>query len=111
MASARYLSNGKFDGIVGSEILEAKYGENGWQTPAGLYSSNSDDPLAIANFKLLAGTAPSYNNWADVDRLLQTITHIAGGFDLNFHHTPKIAVGVARQSMRRGSRGEPTSGY
>lgn len=94
LASARYLSSGKFDGIISSEISEAKYGENGWQTPAGLYSSRSDDPLSVGNFKLVAGTAPSYNNFADVDRLLQTITHIAAGFDVNFGKLPKIAVGV-----------------
>src|SRR5205085_1200654 len=80
LTSARYLSSGKIDGITGNQILEAKYGENGWQTPAGLYSSSGDN-LSLSQFKLVAGTAPSYNNLADVDRLLQTMTHIAAGFD------------------------------
>ncbi len=88
LASARYHSTGKLDGLVGEQILEAKYGENGWQQPSGLFqtadkSANYIDQLSIANFKLVAGTAPSYNNLADVDRLLQTITHIAAGFDVN----------------------------
>ena len=94
LRSARYHSNGKLDGFAGAQILEAKYGENGWQTPAGLYESKHADILSLNQFRLLAGTAPSYNNLADVDRLLQTITHIAAGFETNFKTVPKIAVGV-----------------
>ena len=94
LASARYHSAGKIDGINGQEILTAKYGENGWQVPAGFYKADVKDDLSIANFKLIAGTPPSYNNLADVDRLLQTITHIAAAFDTNFSTVPKIAVGV-----------------
>jgi phosphoribosylaminoimidazolecarboxamide formyltransferase/IMP cyclohydrolase len=94
LASARYHSAGKLDGLVGEQILEAKYGENGWQTPAGLFKSGHADILSLNNFKVLAGTAPSYNNLADVDRLLQTIIHIAAGFEVNFKAVPKIAVGV-----------------
>ena len=86
LTSARYHSKGEFDGFLGQQILECKYGENGWQTPAGLFESKLfiPDPLAVSQFKLVAGTAPSYNNLADVDRLLQTITHIGAGFDVNF---------------------------
>lgn len=93
LASARYHSSGKFDGLLGSQILECKYGENGWQMPAGLFASPTTS-LSLSNFKLVAGTMPSYNNWCDVDRLLQTMTHIAAGFDINFGQVPKIAVGV-----------------
>lgn len=97
LASARYHSAGKIDGIFGEEILQAKYGENAWQTPAGLYADKSaryTDSLSLNKFELAAGTPPSYNNLADVDRLLQTITHIAAGFETNFNQVPKIAVGV-----------------
>ena len=80
--------------IVGKLVQEVKYGENAWQTPAGLYASNSDDPLSLAKFKVVAGTDPSYNNWAEVDRQLQTITHIAAGFEANGLGVPKIAVGT-----------------
>ena len=75
-----------------SRIL--KYGENAWQTPAYFDETITDDPLAIANFELVAGDAPSYNNICDLDRLLQTITHIAAGFDGNGHPVPHIAVGA-----------------
>jgi phosphoribosylaminoimidazolecarboxamide formyltransferase/IMP cyclohydrolase len=93
LASARYHSNGKIDGFIGREFVESKYGENAWQTPAGLLIGDNL-PLSLYQFKLIAGTAPSYNNMADVDRLLQTITHIAAGFEMNFGKVPKIAVGV-----------------
>jgi len=95
LVSARYHSVGKYEGMVGRQIAECKYGENGYQTPAGLYTltpnpsprgrgeGDSGDELTLSKFKVLAGTAPSYNNWADVDRLLQTITHIAAGIDNN----------------------------
>jgi phosphoribosylaminoimidazolecarboxamide formyltransferase/IMP cyclohydrolase len=96
LASAKYHSAGKYDGLLGQQILECKYGENAWQAPAGLYTPPQSPPilggelkggygdaLSLSQFKLVAGTAPSYNNWADVDRLLQTITHIVAGFDVN----------------------------
>jgi phosphoribosylaminoimidazolecarboxamide formyltransferase/IMP cyclohydrolase len=94
LASARYLSFGNIDGVVAHEVLSLKYGENGWQVPSGLFKNEIVDELSLANFQLAAGTAPSYNNLADVDRLLQTVTHIAAGFDVNFGSVPKIAVGV-----------------
>jgi phosphoribosylaminoimidazolecarboxamide formyltransferase / IMP cyclohydrolase len=95
LSSARYHSNKKYDGVIRELISESKYGENGWQVPAALYGENNySDNLALSNFRLVSGTQPSYNNWADVDRLLQTATHIAAGFDLNFAQVPYLAVGV-----------------
>lgn len=95
LASARYTSAGNFDGLTGRLKSVAKYGENAWQTPAGLFADpESDDPLAIHKFELVAGTAPSYNNLAELDRHLQTITHIAAGFEQNFGEVPCIAVGT-----------------
>ncbi len=75
-------------------INETSYGENPWQSQSGLYDLKTADPLAIPNFELLSGSNPSYNNYADIDRMLQTVTHIAAGFDRNFDKTPSIAVGV-----------------
>lgn len=96
LASARYLSGGDEDGMLGFKTLEAKYGENAWQKPAGLYASEeySRDPLGVPKFELVAGTSPSYNNLAELDRHLQTITHIAAGFEHNFGEVPCIAVGT-----------------
>jgi len=61
--------------IKGSLVAEFK-GENGPQSPAGLYMTDTHDPLALGQFERIAGAPPSYNNWCDVDRLLQTMTHI-----------------------------------
>jgi phosphoribosylaminoimidazolecarboxamide formyltransferase/IMP cyclohydrolase len=91
--SARYSSGGTYDGFVGKATAQCKYGENAPQAPARLFSVGND-PLAPSKLKLLAGTEPSYNNLAEIDRQLQTITHIAAGFDKNFGKTPFIALGT-----------------
>ncbi len=64
--------------VTGVQVLECKYGENAWQAPAALYKKMgvADDPLAIHNFNVIAGSAPSYNNLCDIDRMLQTVTHV-----------------------------------
>jgi phosphoribosylaminoimidazolecarboxamide formyltransferase/IMP cyclohydrolase len=80
--------------ISGKLTLTCKYGENGYQVPAALYSSGTDDPLALDAFEIVAGTDPSYNNLSDLDRLVQTLTHIAAAFDINRGKVPYIAVGV-----------------
>ena len=94
LAAARFHSKGKCDGIIGQEKAACKYGENPYMVPAAFYTTGSDDPLAIDKFKLVQGTDPSFINYTDIERLLQTITHVAAGFDLNFGKVPKIAVGV-----------------
>ena len=76
----------------GEPTLECKYGENGYQTPAALYSGGTEDPFALNRFEVVQGTAPSYNNLCDLDRLLQTATHVAAGFYLNIGEVPMIAV-------------------
>lgn len=81
--TADYRSGGKFKAIHGERILECLYGENAWQAPAALYSTGANDPLGLDKFKLVGGTAPSYNNICDHDRLLQTITHVAAGLEKN----------------------------
>lgn len=94
LSSARYHSEGGYEGMVGGKVLECRYGENGYQKPAALFSTDSGDPLSLDKFELVAGAAPSYNNLCDVDRLLQTITHIAEGFKVGRGKVPKIAVAV-----------------
>jgi phosphoribosylaminoimidazolecarboxamide formyltransferase/IMP cyclohydrolase len=78
----------------GKMVLVCKYGENGYQVPAALYSSGTDDPLSLDKFKIIAGTDPSFNNLCDLDRLMQTVTHIAASFELNRGKVPFISVGV-----------------
>lgn len=88
-------SDGKYDArFSGIRIATCKYGENAWQTPASLYSTGTHDPLALDKFVVVEGTPPSYNNWVDLDRLLQTASHIAGGYTVNEGVGTAIAVGV-----------------
>jgi phosphoribosylaminoimidazolecarboxamide formyltransferase/IMP cyclohydrolase len=75
-------------------VQATRYGENPQQGQSGLYDLHTDDPLAIPNFEVAAGSTPSYNNYGDIDRMLQTITHVAAGFDRNFDNVPNIAIGA-----------------
>ncbi len=93
LASANYRGDGQYTGLIGKKALGCCYGENRWQSPAALFTSQTDDPLALDRFEVMEGSAPSYVNLCDVDRLLQTITHIAAAFDLNRKKVPYIAVG------------------
>lgn len=90
LASASYHGDGKYAGMIGRKLLTCKYGENAYQTPAALYECNSEDPLALTNFGLVAGDFPSYNNLCDLERLLQTMTHVAATFETNSGETPYV---------------------
>ena len=84
-------SGGKIDSLV--------YGENAYQKPASLYENTAvgcltPDGLAIANWQLIAGSPLSYNNICDLDRMMQTMTHIGAGFDKNFNKVPNVAIGA-----------------
>ena len=94
LASASGRSSGAYRGLFGKESAVCKYGENAYQAPAALYDEGTEDPLAIPRFRVIEGTPPSYNNWCDIDRLLQTATHIAAAFDRNYGKVPHIAVGA-----------------
>lgn len=86
------------------QVAECKYGENAYQAPAGLFSSGSDDPLSLDKFVLVAGTAMSYNNYCDLDRLLQTMTHIAATFDINSHLIPRVSPNASKQFIALGAK-------
>ena len=94
LTSAQYNSGGDIDGFIGIKSKSSAYGENPWQASAGFFSVDTNDALALENFKQVAGTNASYNNFCDLDRLLQAATHIAAGFDKNFGRVPFIALGV-----------------
>ena len=103
--SAEYHSGGKYKNIFGKRFLECAYGENACQTPASLYRvhGGGKDPLAIVNWQLVAGSPVSYNNICDLDRMMQTMTHIGAGLEKNFPpkanqpragRIPHIAIGA-----------------
>jgi len=93
--SAGYTSSGKYQGLSIERVTECVYGENAYQKPAYLVKESGNiDLLSLYNWQHVAGNAPSYNNWCDIDRMMQIITHIGAGFDKNFNKVPYVAVGV-----------------
>jgi len=95
-ASARYLGGTNVTGLVAKLESPTKYGENPQQAEAGFYADNrvAVDPLGLDQFEHVQGMERSFVNMTDIDRLLQTVTHIAAGLEVNFGKVPFIAVGV-----------------
>lgn len=93
LESAKFHSKEKYGGMIGKQTAETLYGENAWQIPGKLYSTEENDPLALDKFKILTDMAPSYNNTCDLDRMLQTLTHIIAVFEIN--NIPAKYFGVA----------------
>lgn len=97
MASAMYHGRGKYHFVAGERVdaWPVKYGENPQQAEATLYRTSDADPLAVHRFTILEGSQPpSLVNITDLDRLLQTVTHVQAGFAVNQLGSPMIAVGV-----------------
>ncbi len=94
--SAHYLSGRTVSGSVAQLSSPTKYGENPQQAPAAFYADNriAADPLGLDQFEHVQGMKRSFINMTDIDRLLQTVTHVAAGFARNFDGVPAIAVGV-----------------
>lgn len=94
--SAKYWGSADVSSFIGRLSASTKYGENPQQAPAGFYADNrgNADPLGLDQFEHMQGMERSFVNMTDIDRLLQTVTHIAAGFDRNFGSVPSIAVGV-----------------
>lgn len=105
--SATYLGDGRTRGFLGERVAAPDYGENPWQKNAALYiERDNDDPLSLGKFKLVEGIKLSYNNYTDVDRLLQTITHAAATFDKNNGQVPVIALGAKHGNLCGAGYGE-----
>lgn len=95
IAIVTYLSNGEYRGMIGRKVSDCDYGENKWQSPAALYETlGNTDELALSQLKVVAGRSPSFVNWTDVDRLLQTATHIIAGHTRTFGSHINVAVAV-----------------
>lgn len=108
LASAKYLNGSNVTGYIAALNSHTKYGENPWQAEAGFYADNriATDPLGLDQFTHIKGMDKSFINMTDIDRLLQTITHIAAGFELNFDNVPPMAVGVKHGNACGAAAGE-----
>lgn len=94
---------------TGIDSWECAYGENGWQVPAQFLPEKTEDLLAIGRFALLEGSPLSYNNLIELDRQLQTITHIAAAFELA-GGIPAIALGTKHgNACGAGVAGRPVA--
>jgi phosphoribosylaminoimidazolecarboxamide formyltransferase / IMP cyclohydrolase len=95
-ASAGYHSGGVYESIFGKKVLECAYGENAYQKPASLYRNHKTkgDPLSVHSWAQIAGSPTSYNNICDIDRMMQTMTHIGAGYEKNMGQVPCVAIGV-----------------
>ncbi len=69
-------------------------GENASQSPAGLYSAGTGDPLALDQFTMTEGATLSYNNWCDVDRSLKTLVAMVAGYQALGKDDAKVMIGV-----------------
>ncbi len=96
LTSAKFLNDTQVSGSLARLTVPTKYGENPQQTPAAFYADNRVlvDSLGLDQFEHVQGMERSYINMTDIDRLLQTVTHVAAGFQLNFNEVPSIAIGV-----------------
>jgi len=94
--SAKWLQGNDLFALTGyPAVHQPKYGENPWQKTAHLYGvTDNDDPLALHRLELPQGAAPSYTNYTDIDRMLQSVTHVAAVFERNTGTVPCIAIGV-----------------
>jgi phosphoribosylaminoimidazolecarboxamide formyltransferase / IMP cyclohydrolase len=97
LMSARYHGEGTYYGMMGEKIDQPRYGENPWQKSLGLFKAfgENTDPLSIDKFKVIVGN-PGHVNWTDLDRTLQTITHIAAAAYKNLQYPTRsyFAVGA-----------------
>jgi phosphoribosylaminoimidazolecarboxamide formyltransferase/IMP cyclohydrolase len=94
LASARFHSLGRFDGLVAEATRTLKYGENAYQSPAHYMSVRTGDPLSLERFAQVGGTDPSFTNLSELSRHLQTLTHLAAGYHRNFARVPYLALGT-----------------
>ncbi|MDP1845914.1 MAG: hypothetical protein Q8L09_04175 [Candidatus Moranbacteria bacterium] len=115
LESAKFHSKEKYNGAVGEQVAETLYGENAYQTPGKLYSNltptlslsrRGSDSLALDKFKVLTEMAPSYNNICDIDRMLQTLTHIAAVFEINSVSAKYYGVAVKHGNCCGASYGD-----
>ncbi|MFZ2912145.1 MAG: hypothetical protein WAZ75_03615, partial [Candidatus Absconditicoccaceae bacterium] len=99
-----YFGQGHYYGVIGKKIRNPRYGENPQQESYGLFKIlGINDPLGIDKLQYIKGD-PGQVNITDVDRVLQTMTHIIAGYyknnlwqDMGFtseKDMPFVAIGV-----------------
>lgn len=103
MLSAHYISKGGVAGIFGERKTVLRYGENPYQTGAGLFSLENGDPLAIDKFDHIAGNPMGFINYTDLHRALEVMTRVAATFAANDEEVPHIAIGLKHGNTYGGA--------
>jgi phosphoribosylaminoimidazolecarboxamide formyltransferase / IMP cyclohydrolase len=108
MLEAKYWNGAAMSGAIALKHSATKYGENPQQIPAAFYADNriNIDPLGLDQFTHVKGMEKSYVNMIDMDRLLQTSTHIAATLERNMGAVPAMAVGVKHGNACGAAVGE-----
>lgn len=81
-----------YDAIFGKFQFSLINGENPYQVPAMLFSTEADDRLSLNNFKQLSGEPPCFTNLADCDSILYTMCLCAEAFKLKYNKIPHICI-------------------
>lgn len=118
--SAWFLSEGRYNAILGKRATRLNYGENPAQGCAEHYVGETNDLLALHRFIPVVGSNPSFNNLGDIDAGLETLTRLAAAYHCHDGFTPPIAIGIKHrnpcgtavddyphQAMRKMVTGDP----
>lgn len=73
-------------------VYQLAKGENPYQVPADLFSTQSDDPLSLDKFSLISGDAPGFTNLCGLDRLVQTLCRCSEAFTCKDSKIPFIVI-------------------
>jgi len=124
LESARFHSKGDFEGFMGERVAVIPKGENGPQSPADLYFTEETETLGPRYFQVVEGQPLGYNNWTDIDRLLQTMTHIGAawrrlGWEKPFitvivKHGNPCGTAVGRnpgEAIKKAAEGDPLAAF
>jgi len=77
--SARFLGRGAYDGMLGVNAFDCRYGENPRQKRAAFYvtEEGQNDPFSPDKFAVVEGTTPSYINVTDLHCIIETMSRMS----------------------------------
>jgi len=91
LESARYHSDGDYDGIPVRQQMRLYKAENGDQNPADLMVIDDDNPFGWAKFKHISGD-PGFVNVADADKAIKILCLMVSAFRQDFARVPYIVI-------------------
>jgi phosphoribosylaminoimidazolecarboxamide formyltransferase/IMP cyclohydrolase len=92
LSLARRRGESAYDGLAGERVLRLSGGENPYQTPSDLFSTDDGDALSLNRLESAGTGVPCFTNLADTDSILHTLSLAAEAFGKNRGKVPYIAV-------------------